>query len=454
MVRKLRAGVGLLVALGLVLPASSAAVAPSTLTGEGLFAGYGPSTGSMSTADCDPAGTSTIEYDIEGTAVAGPYLGTFKEHGLIVIGAQNLAPTGFIPHPFFPGYMPGTRGAQAGPVISATIEFEITSAAGSVSGTKSFDGATDAFGQCLVLDGDDAVPPDLGGGTGSGYFWGARGTLAYDAVIVNPSGTFADSGTSLLWFEECRISGTNSSVECGNFGEGFQSSNEPQGAATVTVTPPTATNPVGTSHSVLATATRTSGAAAAGATLLLSVSGSVNVSQSCVADVNGQCQFTYTGPALPGADLIVVCADNDGGGTATAGEPCGEATKAWLLPTSTPGQVTGGGHVLNPQDNEEVAFGFTAKSTANGLIGECTGVDKAPARNVKIKCLSVTTLVVSGTSATFFGQATVNGVTTSYRIDVTDVGEPGSHQDTFSIVLGTGYSAGGLLDSGNIQVHG
>jgi hypothetical protein len=46
----------------------------------------------------------------------------------------------------------------------------------------------------------------------------------------------------------------------------------------------------------------------------------------------------------------------------------------------------------------------------------------------------------------------VNGATTSYRIDVNDLAESGAGSDTFSITAG-GYSAGGTLTQGNVQVH-
>lgn len=74
-------------------------------------------------------------------------------------------------------------------------------------------------------------------------------------------------------------------------------------------------------------------------------------------------------------------------------------------------------------------------------------------RNVKIKCLTVTTLVQTATHTTLFGQAKVNGVATDYRIDVDDNAEPGKGLDTFKIVTASGYSAAGILDGGNIQVH-
>ena len=222
--------------------------------------------------------------------------------------------------------------------------------------------------------------------------------------------------------------------------------------ASVTVSPAAAVNPVGTNHSMTATVQDAAVSPVAGAAVLFTISGSINTTRQCVTDAIGQCSVSYTGPALPGADIIVACADSNGNGFRDSGEPCGEATKAWLLPTSTAGQVTGGGHVLHPQDGEEVAFGFNAKSTSNGLNGNCTVVDKAPVRNIQIKCQTVDVLSRTGNTATIFGQALINGVATTYRIDVTDNGEPGS-TDSFVIQTASGYSAGGLLTNGNIQVR-
>jgi hypothetical protein len=59
----------------------------------------------------------------------------------------------------------------------------------------------------------------------------------------------------------------------------------------------------------------------------------------------------------------------------------------------------------------------------------------------------------SETHATFFGHATVNGVATDYRIDVDDLREPGAGWDTFKIQTASGYTANGLLATGNIQIH-
>jgi hypothetical protein len=115
-------------------------------------------------------------------------------------------------------------------------------------------------------------------------------------------------------------------------------------------------------------------------------------------------------------------------------------------PLTSPGQATGGGQI--PGD---VTFGLTAKSDKNGVKGNCTVIDRAT--NVFLKCLDATTYFQSGTSATFSGNATVNGTATTYRVRVTDNGEPGAALDTFTITTLSGYSATGVLTQGNIQIH-
>ena len=234
---------------------------------------------------------------------------------------------------------------------------------------------------------------------------------------------------------------------------------EPCGTATkkwagpdkVTVTPADATNPVGTSHTVTATATFPGGTAAPNQRILFDVSGASTKTGTCTTDANGRCDYAYVGPDLPGADMIRACVDSNRNGTVDAGEPCATATKAWVLPATTPGQVTGGGQVANAAGNDNLAFGFNAKSDSKGVKGECNVVD--PSTGTKIKCLEVTTLVVSGTHATLFGRATYNSTPTNFRIDVDDVGEPGKGRDTFKIHLDNGYTVGGVLTGGNIQIH-
>jgi hypothetical protein len=220
----------------------------------------------------------------------------------------------------------------------------------------------------------------------------------------------------------------------------------------VVLSPPAAVNEVDTSHTVTATATTAppASAPAAGFTIYFDVSGSVEEEGQCTTDAQGQCTFTYDGPSLPGADLIIGCADANRSEAIEAGEPCGEATKVWVVPVTTPGQVTGGGWIRQVADR--VPFGFNAQSTdaAEEATGNCNVIDHATRGH--IKCLTVDALVVTPTHATLFGRATVDGVETDYRIDVDDLGEPG-FADAFAIQTASGYSAAGTLQGGNIQIH-
>jgi hypothetical protein len=115
---------------------------------------------------------------------------------------------------------------------------------------------------------------------------------------------------------------------------------------------------------------------------------------------------------------------------------------------TSPGLATGGGQI--PAD---VTFGFTAKSDENGVKGNCTVIDGTTNPPVMVKCLDATTYFQTNSHASFEGNATINGVTTTYRIDVDDFAEPGTGFDTFKIETTSGYTVTGVLSQGNIRVH-
>lgn len=94
------------------------------------------------------------------------------------------------------------------------------------------------------------------------------------------------------------------------------------------LTPSTATNEVGTSHTVTITVSQTTGGVTSpvpGVTVNFTVSGVNTGSGSCVTDANGQCTFSYTG-TNGGTDTITATA-NVAGQAQTA-----TATKDWTLP--------------------------------------------------------------------------------------------------------------------------
>jgi hypothetical protein len=120
-----------------------------------------------------------------------------------------------------------------------------------------------------------------------------------------------------------------------------------------------------------------------------------------------------------------------------------------VVPVAAQGKVTGGGWIM--QGLDRVSFGFEAQALKNGLHGTCSVIDHVT--KAHIRCLTVDQLSVTGTHATFSGMASVSGATTSYRIDVDDIGEPGRLVDHFSITTGSSFVATGPLLGGNIQIH-
>ncbi len=221
-------------------------------------------------------------------------------------------------------------------------------------------------------------------------------------------------------------------------------------ASTLTVNPTNGTNVVGSTAVFQATATNSVGFPVEGAIIRFTVSGSTIASGTCETDSTGVCTFTYNGPQLPGADVVDAFVDTNINTVKDPAEPATTSTQAWLLPTTTEGQITGGGHIAGSLAND-IAFGFVAKSDSNSVSGSCSLVD--PSADTKIHCSDATIVTVDGNNATIFGNATVNGEATIYRIDVQDIAKPGAGDDTFSIVTQSGYSANGTLTAGNIKLH-
>ena len=76
------------------------------------------------------------------------------------------------------------------------------------------------------------------------------------------------------------------------------------------------------------------------------------------------------------------------------------------------------------------------------------------AQNRKVKSTEITAVIVTGNSARILGTATVNGAGAfGFDVTVSDNGEPGKDSDTFRIEMSDGYTAGGTLAGGNVQIH-
>lgn len=215
--------------------------------------------------------------------------------------------------------------------------------------------------------------------------------------------------------------------------------------ATLVLTPPTDTNPVGDRHCVTATVRDAFGNPVPGATVdFTTTGGATPPGGSATTNASGQAEFCFTGPALPATVVITATAR---GTTAT-----GRATKIFVLPGSSEGcKVTYGGRIT-AANGDKATFGGNAK--ADGLKGNENYQDHGPATDVHVKSETILAVVCSsdGTSATIFGTTTVGGSTVDFRIDVRDLGEPGS-SDRYRIRF-AGYDSGDReLEGGNIQIH-
>jgi hypothetical protein len=113
----------------------------------------------------------------------------------------------------------------------------------------------------------------------------------------------------------------------------------------------------------------------------------------------------------------------------------------------TPGHVVGAGTIRDAKRGH-VGFAFAAKSDGTTAQATCAVL----ALGTLVKCVSATQLERSGTRVVFEGQALVNGVPAGYRIEVTDLGEPGRGRDTFAIETTTGFKASGTLTTGNVDI--
>jgi hypothetical protein len=225
--------------------------------------------------------------------------------------------------------------------------------------------------------------------------------------------------------------------------------------ASLALSPKTATNTVGQQHCVTATVRDAGGTALSGQSVRFSVSGTYSASGSVSTNSSGQAVFCYTG-SMVGSDTIRAFVDRDGDKLQQSGEPGDTAAKTWVAPPSTAGcKVTGGGEITAKNGNR-ASFGGEAKAKSSGSAsGSPSYTDHGPATPFKLKSAQVQSVVCSkdGKRATIFGRGTVGSTQVSYRIDVTDRGEPGRY-DTYRIRLSTGYDSGERrLESGNIQVH-
>jgi hypothetical protein len=115
--------------------------------------------------------------------------------------------------------------------------------------------------------------------------------------------------------------------------------------------------------------------------------------------------------------------------------------------------VTGGGWITGTPSAAKGNFGVAGGVKQGALWGHLTYIDHGSG-GPQVKGTGVTDYeVMSGTTRHIEGTAEINGQGGfTYKVDVTDNGEPGRN-DYFALSLSNGYGAQGSLAGGNIQLH-
>ena len=384
----------------------------------------------------------------------GPDL-TFNGNGDAFVAKVNAAGTALL----YAGYIGGSAD-EGGYGIAVDV-------AGNAYVTGVTDSSETTFPVTVGPDltyngGSDAFVAEVNaGGTAlvyAGYVGGASGELGFGIAVDVEGNAYVTGQTSSSEATFPETVGPDLTYN-GNGDAFIAKIAELAPPATLTLSPATDTNPVGTSHTVTATVEDAFGNPVPDVVVRFTVTGSVSAQGPCTTNSNGQCDFTYQGPDLPGADVITAFGDTDGDGTQDAGEPTGAAAKIWVLPVTTPLCeiiITDGGWII-ANNGDKANFGGNAKSSESGATsGQQQYRDRGPAQPMRVQSINVLAIVCDGTSqASIYGQATIDGSGSFfYRIKVKDVAEPGAGQDTYWIILETGYNSGEhTLGGGNVQIH-
>lgn len=114
--------------------------------------------------------------------------------------------------------------------------------------------------------------------------------------------------------------------------------------------------------------------------------------------------------------------------------------------------VTGGGWIEPAMSGDEGHFAVAGGIKTHGLWGHLVYQDRRA--QLRVKGTEITAYAGSANTREIEGKAEINGTPGYFWVEVTDNGEPGRGSDTFHIRLSNGYTADGILDGGNIQLHG
>lgn len=141
----------------------------------------------------------------------------------------------------------------------------------------------------------------------------------------------------------------------------------------IALTPQTATNPVGTSHTVTASIGFEAGFVEPLSFVVLSGpnagqtndAGECSLNLDCTPDANNQISWTYQSNGDPGTDTIQACVVNIIGEFSQTA--CDTASKEWTASTTVPGRMTGGGSVAETSIRHGFELHCDKNDTPNNL---------------------------------------------------------------------------------------
>jgi len=173
-----------------------------------------------------------------------------------------------------------------------------------------------------------------------------------------------------------------------------------------------------------------------GAQFVGSVIANTTITMTSGSDVSGKL-WALNGEVTMITDSVTVCSGSGSG--VFPPKPCADF-------------ITGGGWI-NGSCSDKATFGVSGGIKNGKFWGQLSYNDHC-ANGVKVKSTSVTAyIVIDAVTRQIEGIARVNGQGPfTYKVIVSDKGERG-RDDTFSLELSNGYSAGGTLKGGNIQLH-
>lgn len=144
-----------------------------------------------------------------------------------------------------------------------------------------------------------------------------------------------------------------------------------------------------------------------------------------------------------GAHVLTVTAVDTFGNTATE--------SVTFNVVNSVGKVTIGGWI--ELENKKGTCGFSCEYVEGAASPAGNMAYQDHDTGMRVIADQMIAIGIVGNQAWFYGTCTINGEAGHwFRVDVTDNGEPGS-SDVFNITLDTGYSQGGTLGGGNIEIY-